>query len=215
MQVPGAAWIAAEDFVPWVEDSELILEMSKQALRSICLQARDWFQRDVPIPSFSIAIPTAHLLQNDFLETVLALLEETGIPGSVLELCLTEATIMTNVEATTNVLHALSARGVRFCLCGYGLAGLTTSFLRRLPVQTLQVNCKESAMPSTDGIDILRAVVGHGRRLGLAIRAKDVQSAAQRMALIEAGCHAFQGQLISRTLSREEMETISFSPLGL
>jgi EAL domain-containing protein (putative c-di-GMP-specific phosphodiesterase class I) len=212
MRIPEAVWLAEENFLPWVEDQQLILKMSKQALRSACLQAGEWHRRGVVVSSFSIAIPTAHFLQKDFVQTLLSLLKEAGIPGSFLELGLTGATIRANFEATGSVLGALSARGVRFYVRGSSVTSLPTSYLRSLPIKTLEVSCSESAPALTDSVNVLRAVVSHGCRLGLIVRATDVQSTSQRLALFEAGCDSLQGPLVSRPLSAEELETASFLP---
>ncbi len=212
MRIPEMAWLAQENFLPWVEDRQLILKMSKQTLRSVCLQAGDWHRRGVAVSSFSVAIPTAHFLQKDFTQALLALLKEARIPGSLLELGLTGSTVRANFEATGSVLGALSARGVRFCVRGSSVASLPASYLRSLPIKTLEVSCSESAPALADSVNVLRAVVSHGCRLGLIVRATDVQSTSQRLALFAAGCDSLQGPLVSRPLSAEELETASFLP---
>jgi EAL domain-containing protein (putative c-di-GMP-specific phosphodiesterase class I) len=211
MQIPRAAWLAGEYFLPWVEDSELILQISSQNLRNVCLQAGDWHRRRVPIGSLSVAIPTAHFLQADFLLTVFALLDECGVSGSVFEFCLAESTLMANAEATAVILSALASKGVRFCVCGSGLAPLSISHLRTLPIQTLQVSCSETMLPPMYSIHVLRALISHGSRLGLRTRINDVRSAEQLISLMEAGCDAYQG----RPLSRQEAEKASrAAPVG-
>lgn len=215
MQIPGAAWLAAENFLPWVEDSQLVLKTSKQTLRSAVLQAGDWHRRGVAISSISVAIPTAHFLQKDFTQTLLFLFKEAGIPGSLLEIGLTGSTIRANVEATGSILDTLSARGVRFCIRGSSIASLRAPYVRSLPIKTLEISCSESALSVAGSVDVLRAVVSHGCRLGLIVRAIDVQSTSQRVALIGAGCDILQGPLVSRPLSVEEMETASLFPLQL
>jgi EAL domain-containing protein (putative c-di-GMP-specific phosphodiesterase class I) len=213
MRIPGPAWLKGEEFLPWLEDSQLAVKISRQTLRNSCIQAGDWHRRGVSISSFSVAIPTAHFLQKDFTQTVLHLLRDAGIPGSLLELGLTGSTIRANVDATGSILNELSARGVRFCICGSSIASLPTPYIRSLPIKTLEVSCSESALWSAGSVDVLRAVVAHGCRLGLVVRAVDVQSTSQRMALLGAGCDVLQGPLLSRSLSADEMEKASYYPV--
>jgi EAL domain-containing protein (putative c-di-GMP-specific phosphodiesterase class I) len=212
MRIPGETWLAAEDFLPWVEDSRLVLKISELTLRSSCLQVGEWHRRGVPLSSFSVPIPTSHFLQRDFTQTLLSLLKEAGIPGSLLELVLTGSTIRANVEATGSVLGALSAKGVRFCVRGSSVAALSASYLRSLPIKALEVSCSESPYARADSINVLRAVVAHGCRVGLIVRVTDVKWPSQRLALFAAGCDALQGSLVSRALSAQEMETASFFP---
>jgi len=215
MQIPGAEWLAEESCLAWVEDAELVLEISKQTLRSACLQAGDWHRRGVAISSFSVAIPTAHFLQRDFTQTLLALLKEAGIPGSLLELGLTGSTIRANLDATGSVLGALSPSGVRFCVRGSGVASLPAPYLRSLPIQTLEVSCSERATTLPNSVGVVRALVSHGCRLGLIVRATDVRSNAQRLAVLEAGCDVLQGPCVAKAFSAGELEAARLFSKGL
>ncbi len=208
MQTSGGGRLEGEAFLPWVEDSELIVEMGERVLRQVCFQARDWLRRNVPFRSLSISVAAALFLQKDFPAMVGALLDEAGVPGRLLELELSESTIMTNFEAATHALTGLANLGVRFAQCGVGLGPFPSSYLQRLPIEVLQVSCLSGNLPYAGSSDVLRAIISRGHRLGLQITAKDIQSEAQRTALWTAGCDVFQGPLLSRPLSKEEMELV-------
>jgi EAL domain-containing protein (putative c-di-GMP-specific phosphodiesterase class I) len=207
MRIPDAAWIPENEFLPWIEDSDLILKLSQESLRSACLQASDWRQRGILVPSMSVVIPTAHFLHHDFVEATADLVREARIPGNLLEFGLTEFTVTADVEATREILHSLSRIGIRFYLRGAGQAQLPASYLRSLPIRTLQVSCLEDALLPSNSMEVLRAIVSRGQRLGLTVRAKDVQNAKQRRILSAAGCAALQGQFIAPPLTSKQIES--------
>jgi EAL domain-containing protein (putative c-di-GMP-specific phosphodiesterase class I) len=156
-------------------------------------------------------VSAPHFLQNDFSQSVGALLREAGVPGSLLELELTESTIMTDFEVASRVLTELAALGVRFAVCGVSLGPFLSSCIPRLPIGTLQVSCSPDSVPSAGSLLLLRAVISQGHRLGLRVTAKDVQLAQQRTELCAAGCDGFQGPLLSEPLSKEKMEAVFVS----
>jgi EAL domain-containing protein (putative c-di-GMP-specific phosphodiesterase class I) len=211
MQSPDGQRLKGETFLPRVEESKLAVQMSERILQQLCVQAGDWIKRDIPIPSLSVAVAAPHFLQNDFSEKFSALLKEAGVPGRLLELELTESTIMTDFEAASRALMGLSAQGVRFAVCGVSLGPFLSSCIPRLPIGTLKVSCSPDTLPSVGAAPLLRAVISQGHRLGLRVTAKDVQLTTQRTDLCAAGCDGFQGPLLSEPLSREKIEAVFLS----
>ena len=208
MQRQGGQRLKGEAFLPRVEDSKLVVQMGERTLRQLFLQAGDWLRRDVPIPSLSIAVAAPHFLQRNFSRSVGALLHEAGVPGVLIELELTESTIMTDFEAASRALTELAALGIRFVLCGVSLGPFLSSWIARLPIGTLQLSCSPDSLPSVGSVPLLRAVISQGHRLGLRVTAKDIRFAAQQKELCTADCDGFQGALFSEPLSREKMEAL-------
>jgi len=136
------------------------------------------------------------------------LLHNARIPGSLLELELTESTITIDFEAARQTLTALSKLGVRFALRGVNMGFLLASCVPRLPIATLQLSCSPNALPSVDTTSILRAVISHGHRLGLRVTSVDIQFETQMTALRTAGCDGFQGTLLCEPLKKDEMEEL-------
>jgi EAL domain-containing protein (putative c-di-GMP-specific phosphodiesterase class I) len=208
MYSPDGQRLNGEEFLPRVEERKLIVQVSERALGQLCFQAGDWLRRGIRIPSLSIAVADPHFLQEDFPNMVKVLLQNAGIPGSLLEFELTESMIMTEFECAKRAMTELAKLGVRFVLCGVSPGPFLTSCLPRLPIGTLQVSCSRNSLPSVGSIPLLRAVISQGHRLGLRVASKDIQSVEQRVALHAAGCDGFQGPLFSDPLSKEKMEQV-------
>jgi EAL domain-containing protein (putative c-di-GMP-specific phosphodiesterase class I) len=208
LQTPNGRWLEERDFVPWVEERELIRKMGRRILNKVFVQAHDWLARGVPIASLSLKVTTSQLLDPDFTATLDELSSATGVPGGLIELTVSESTITTNLAAATETMKKLASIGVRFALSGYGLSPFPTSYLQRLPIKTLQVSCTSGVQGYSDSYDIMRAIISRGHRFGFRIAAKDIQSRKHRTELREAGCDVFQGPLLSGVLSCREMESV-------
>jgi EAL domain-containing protein (putative c-di-GMP-specific phosphodiesterase class I)/GGDEF domain-containing protein len=200
--------LRGEAFLRRVEDRELAVQMSERVLRQLCYQAGDWLRRGVPIRSLSMGVADSLFLQRDFTKMVAKLLRDAGVPGEVLELELTESTIMTDFETATETMTNLATLGVRFVLCGVSPGPFLSSYLPRLPIGTLQLSCPSNTTPSVGSIPLLRAAISQGHRLGLRVTSKDVQSMLQLTALRAAQCDGFQGSFLSEPLSKENMEAV-------
>jgi EAL domain-containing protein (putative c-di-GMP-specific phosphodiesterase class I)/GGDEF domain-containing protein len=208
LQTPNGRWLEERDFVPWIEERELVRKMGRRILNKVFVQARDWLERGVPIASLSLNVTTSQLLDKDFGAALDDLSSKTGVPGGLIELTVSESTITTNLAAATETMKKLANIGVRFALSGYGLSPFPTSYLQRLPIETLQVSCTSGVQGYTDSHDVIGAIISRGHRFGLRIAAKDIQSRRHRAELREAGCDVFQGPLLSGVLSSGEMESV-------
>jgi EAL domain-containing protein (putative c-di-GMP-specific phosphodiesterase class I)/GGDEF domain-containing protein len=208
MYTPGGQCLNGEAFLAGVEERKLIVEVSERALGRLCFQAGDWLRRGMPIPSLSFAVPDPHFLQDDFSKMVSVLLQNAGIPGSILELEITESTIMSDLETARRTLMELASLGVRLSLRGVNMGAFLTSCVPRLPIGTLQLSCSSNALPSVDSLPLLSAVISQGHRLGLRVTATDIHSTDQMAALRATGCDGFQGPLLSEPLRKDKMEEV-------
>jgi EAL domain-containing protein (putative c-di-GMP-specific phosphodiesterase class I)/GGDEF domain-containing protein len=208
MYTPGGQRLKGEEFLPGLEDRELLLQVSERFLGQVCFQAGDWLRRGIPIPSLSFVVADPHFLQKDFSKTVSILLEDAGIPGFLLELELLESTILSEFETAKQTLTDLAGLGVRFALRGVNMGSSLTSCLPRLPIATLQLSCSPKAIPSLSSAFLLRAVISQGHRLGLRVTSRDIHCMEQMETLRASGCDGFQGPLLSEPLRKNKMEEI-------
>jgi EAL domain-containing protein (putative c-di-GMP-specific phosphodiesterase class I) len=205
---PAGRRLDGESFLPRVENRELIVEVSERALGQLCFQAGDWLRRGIPISSLSLAVADPHFLQEDFAKVVGVLLHNAGIPGSLLELAITESTIMTDVEQARRTLADLAALGVRLALRGMNMGSFLAACSPRLPIDSLQISCSPNALPAVGSLPLLRAVISQAHRFGLRVTAKDIQSAEQMAELRAAGGDGFQGPMLAEPLLKGKMEEV-------
>lgn len=200
--------LRGEAFLRRVEDRDLILRMSDVLLQRLCMNAGDWLTKGFAVPSVCFPVAAPYFLQPAFAQKVRKFLQEADLPGSHLELRLTEATIMTDLETARRTMVQLRKLGVRFVLDGISPGQFLTSCFPRVPIETLQISCSPDVLPPDGSISLLTAIISRARHLGFRVTSRDVQSCAQWTALRGAGCDGFQGPLFSEPLPEDEIEEV-------
>jgi EAL domain-containing protein (putative c-di-GMP-specific phosphodiesterase class I) len=140
-------------------------------------------------------------------EQIAAVLHETGVEPALLELEITESTLMQDEPRIVAVLEALRARGLRISIDDFGTGYSSLAYLRRLPVDTLKIDRSFVQGIADDENDaaLTAAIVSMARALGLRTIAEGVETEAQRRLLCRFGCDEMQGWLISKAVPPEEI----------
>lgn len=185
-------------FIPVAEQTGLIVEMGEFVLRRACSDALPWHER------YGIAVTvnvSAHQLrQGGFVEAVLDVISETGLPARALVLELTETTMITDLEETT-ALERLRAYGVRVAVDDFGTGYSSLSYLFRLPVDLLKID-RTFTSPTSKSVPnhwaFVRAILDLANSLHLVTIAEGVETDQQAHTLRNLGCPLAQGFLYSR-----------------
>jgi EAL domain-containing protein (putative c-di-GMP-specific phosphodiesterase class I) len=146
-------------------------------------------------------------LDGDFVATVHGVLERTGLEPALLELELTESTLMHNIEGTAVILGQLRGLGVRIAIDDFGTGYSALSLLRHLPVDALKIDrtfmC--DVVRRADDAAISRGIIALAHSLGLRVVAEGVEQVDQLDFLREERCHAFQGFHFSEPLPADAL----------
>lgn len=205
-QHPERGLLLPGGFISIAEECGLIVPIGRWALRESCRQARAW--QDAGLPPIRLAVNTsvAELRARDFVVSVGAVLEETGLCPSHLELELTETFLMQDSKSTAEVLRALKGLGVQIALDDFGTGYSSLSHLKRFPIDTLKIDQTFVRHLATDADDasIVGAVIGIGRSLRMRVVAEGVETPEQLAFLRQQRCPEGQGFLFSRAVDPEK-----------
>ena len=200
-QHPERGLTAPADFLPTLESSTLMVPVGRWVLREACRAGAVWHRTHGPkAPEIHVNIAADQLEQPDFVEEVLAALDESGLPPGKLVLEITE-TKMPRLERVHLLgLDELRRRGVRLAMddVGTGYAGLAQ--FTELPLDLVKLDQRFVAQlgddPRCDAV--MRAVLGLSEALGLEAIAEGVETEAQAAILRAAGYRTAQGFLYGR-----------------
>ena len=206
---PDRGLVYPGEFVPFMEESGLVLTLGDWVIDTACRQLARW----ATVPEFanlSIAVNVSALQfqQPKFVDVVLGALVRTGARAALLKLELTESLLLTQMEWVIGKMSALKAQGVRFSLDDFGTGFSSLYYLKRLPLDQLKIDQSFVSHILLDPNDraIARMVVALGASLGLQVIAEGVESDGQRDALRDLGCEAYQGYLFGRPMAVDALE---------
>ena len=189
-------------FIPIAEDCGLIRTIGGWVLREACAQARRW--RDAGLPALKIAVNISPIefANDNFLESILKILAETGVDPGCLEFEITEGVLMKPACDTLEVLRALKANGVSLAIDDFGTGYSSLSYLTKFPVDTIKIDqsfIRRIGAAETEST-IVKAVIGMARGLNLTVVAEGVETREELDFLFAHQCDEAQGFLFSRPI---------------
>ena len=208
-QHPRRGMVSPAEFIPLAEESGLILPLGLWVLQTACAQLASWAGDQTTEPlCIAVNISALQLQQDDFVETIQAVLRQTGANPQRLKLELTESLLVADIEGIIAKMRALKAIGVGFSLDDFGTGFSSLTYLKRLPLDQLKIDQSFVTDILTDVNDaaIARIVIALAESLGLTVIAEGVETEAQREFLARERCAAYQGFLFSRPLPVAEFE---------
>lgn len=205
---PGRGLITPGEFISVAESTGLIVPMTIKLLRSACEQAVNWIKGGLADDSLvmSVNLSAVHLAQRGFVDTLRAILFETGIEPECLKLEITESAVMQNAEQTIAVLKKIKDLGVRLSIDDFGTGYSSLSYLHRFPIDTLKIDRSfvNSMEDGSENGEIVRTVIALANALKLSVIAEGIESIHQFHQLRILGCEFGQGYLFSRPVSVAE-----------
>ncbi|HLK02016.1 MAG TPA: EAL domain-containing protein, partial [Streptosporangiaceae bacterium] len=204
----GSPQIAPSTFVPVAEQTGLIVPIGLWALRQACLQAVEWQRRGYPPARMAVNVAAAQFARPDFVASVRRVLDETGLDASLLELEVTEGSVMRDIEEVTTRLNELRELGVTIAVDDFGTGYSSLAYLNRLPFDALKVDrsfVRSLAGREAGGDHVLvGAIVQLGRNLNKIVIAEGIETVEQLDRLRGLGCDVGQGYLFARPISAED-----------
>jgi diguanylate cyclase (GGDEF)-like protein/PAS domain S-box-containing protein len=198
--------VSPAQFIPVAEDCGLILPIGQWVLREACTQARAWLDAGLALSTMAVNISAMEFRDENFLESVFAILKDTGLDPAYLELELTESVLMKRAESAASVLQALRARGVQLAVDDFGTGYSSLSYLRKFPIDALKIDQSFIRQITTvpDETTIVTAVISMGRSLKLRVVAEGVETQEELAFLQAHHCDEAQGYLFSRPVVPEQ-----------
>jgi EAL domain-containing protein (putative c-di-GMP-specific phosphodiesterase class I) len=190
-------------FIPLAEETGLIVPLGRWVLETACRQATKW--RDArpsgPRLLMSVNLSARQFVQPDLVDQVDAILSETGMDPSTLELEITESVVMDQSEVGIRTLSRLRDMGVRLVLDDFGTGYSSLSYLKHLPLDTIKIDRTFVAgLESEADRSIVEAVIALAHGLRITVVAEGIETEAQFELLRAMGCDVGQGYLFARPL---------------
>jgi len=205
---PEQGVLEPSSFIAVAEDAGLMQPIGEIVLRAACEAARSWSSVGLGELIVSVNLSPREFRGRSLLPMVSQALIDTGLDAERLEVEVTEASLMRDLDKAEQVLVGLQTMGVRIALDNFGTGYSSLSNLRRFPLNTLKIDGQfVRAAPSDEGdARIVAALSSLATGLGLHVVAEGVETEHQYEFVKRCGCDEAQGFHLSRPLPLDQFE---------
>ncbi len=179
-------------------------------LRTACRQNKAWQDAGLPKVHIAVNLSVCQLQSPGFVSQLAAILKETGLEPSYLELEITESMALKDTNYIIENLQSIKSLGVNLSIDDFGTEYSSLNYLKQLPVDRIKI-----AMPFVQGISknykdeaITIAIIVLARSLGLHVIAEGVETKQQLDFLTEHMCDEIQGFYYYSPTPVEEIEEL-------
>ncbi|MFZ0577552.1 MAG: EAL domain-containing protein [Psychrobacillus psychrotolerans] len=201
-------FVSPAEFIPIAEDTGLIIPLSEVILEKVCLDILESrSQGKIHILPVSINVASVHFQQDDFIERINSILMQYNCSPHLLELELTERTVMKDSDDIVNKLVKLKAMGFKISIDDFGTGYSSLSYLNRFPLNYLKID-KSFIQQITNLQDkqaIVETIILMAHRLHIKVVAEGVETIGQVKLLQQMGCDIIQGYYYSKPLAAKEL----------
>jgi diguanylate cyclase (GGDEF)-like protein len=202
-QHPVRGLLQPIEFIPFAEQSGLILSIGDWVLESACRRLASWAAAPLTAElTLSINVSARQFAQPDFADHVISALDRTGARPEHLKIELTETSVVENADDVISKMMQLRECGLRFSLDDFGTGYSSLRYLQRLPIDELKIDRSFVTDIQNNPVSaaIAQATISLARAKEVAVLAEGVETDGQRRFLEQQGCFDFQGFLFSRPL---------------
>ncbi|GEM_PF-635496 len=199
-QHPEFGMVSPVEFVPLLEDTGLILPVGRWVLQEACRQLSEWHGQGWTNLRMAINLSSRQFSDETLLAAIENELSRHNLRPDLIELEITESTILQHHGEAIHTLESLRRLGARIALDDFGTGYSSLSHVQNFEIDTLKIDRSFVMDIPSDKADaaIAEAIVALGKGLGLNLIAEGVETEVQRDFLQALGCHVMQGYLFSR-----------------
>lgn len=199
---PERGLVAPNEFVPALEDTGLILEVGDWVVEEACRQLAAWIGAGLaPVP-VAVNLSARQFLQRDLCGAIERRLARSGLPGELLELEVTESSLMKDPGDAVRQLTALRRAGLRVSVDDFGTGYSSLAYLTRLPLSTLKIDrgFVNAALSDANAAAIVKMVIDMAQNLRFEVVAEGIETERHVEFLRRHGCELGQGYFYGKPM---------------
>ncbi len=206
----NGAIISPSTFIPVAEKNGSIIPLGKWVLEESVRQYSVWKEQFGYPFILSVNISALQYKEDDFVDSVMEVLNRYDVRASEIELEITENVLIDDFDAVSEKLKVLRGYGIRFALDDFGTGFSSLSYLKKLPIDTLKIDKSfiDTVLMDPPTRVITESVINMAKSLGFETIAEGVEEEQQHSYLHDIGCDVIQGYYFSKPLPPAEVESL-------
>lgn len=204
---PELGLVSPLRFISIAEDTHMIIPIGEWVLKNACLYMKGLHQQGYDELSISVNISMLQLLQDNFVDNVMEILDHAKLSPEYLELEITESILMESYEVIAGKLKLLKDKGIKIALDDFGKGYSSLNYLKQLPISTLKIDKSFIDTIGSAGKhkSLTNLMVRIGKTMGLSVVAEGVETQEQLNYLIKHKCDKIQGYLFSKPVPGDKV----------
>jgi len=206
-QHPVLGQLSPAQFIPLAEETGLILPIGRWVLTTACRQIRELQQLSGVRLRVAVNLSAKQFRDVGLVSSIHDLLADIGLDADLLELEITESTLMDNIDSATKTIHSLRKMGLSLAIDDFGTGYSSLSYLHHFPIQRLKVDKTFVRRLSTHPEDsaITEAIIVMAHTMGIKVVAEGIENKLELEFLTAKQCDEAQGFYFSRPLTMSQL----------
>jgi EAL domain-containing protein (putative c-di-GMP-specific phosphodiesterase class I) len=193
------------EFIPALEDSGLIVAVGDWVVEEACRQLTEWTRAGLRVAPIAVNLSARQFRRRDLDQVIRRLLAAQGHLPELLELEITESSLMEDPKDAIRQLQALRDAGLRISVDDFGTGYSSLAYLTRLPLSTLKIDRAfvSAATTEANSAAIVKTVIDMAQRLSFDVVAEGVETDQQVAFLRQHGCEKGQGYRFGKPVAAD------------
>lgn len=210
---PDIGLVPPGEFIPFAEESGLIVPITEQMLIDACNQNQRWLCSGLIPMNVAVNISPSHLTNKRLITSVKQALDASGLDPQHLSLEITEKSLLCDPATAETTLREVKEMGVKILLDDFGTGHSSLAFLKRFPVDAVKIDLSFVKSITTDPDDaaVAGAIIGMAHNMKLKVVAEGVETVEQLEFLQSLNCDEMQGYFISHPVGAEDFTHLLWS----
>jgi diguanylate cyclase (GGDEF)-like protein/PAS domain S-box-containing protein len=201
--------VSPAEFIPIAENTGYITQIGNWVLDKVVDRISTWKKKGYKFNTISVNISPIQIKRDDFKDNILNICAKYNIPPSILEIEITEGTLMEIGKDKIEILNQLIQRGVNIAIDDFGTGYSSLNYLIALPVNTLKID--KSFIENIENYKnkaVIKSIVNLSEHLKYKIITEGVETKEQLDLVTGLGCNIIQGYYFSKPLPESEIENL-------
>jgi EAL domain-containing protein (putative c-di-GMP-specific phosphodiesterase class I) len=206
-QHPERGLVSPAEFIPVLEETGLIVPVGEWVLKRACEDLKAWQAAGLAVGPVAVNLSARQFRLQDLDARLKAVVAETGVDPSLIELEITESQLMVDPDHAIRVMRSLCDGGMRIAIDDFGTGYSSLAYLTRFPVGALKIDRSFVADVNKDPNDatIVRTIIEMAHSLGFTVVAEGVETEEQATFLRLMRCERAQGYLFARPMPAADL----------
>jgi diguanylate cyclase (GGDEF)-like protein/PAS domain S-box-containing protein len=205
-QHPELGLVAPGNFMRIAERTQLIVPIGEWTIRTACLQSKQWQTEAMPASKIIVSLSLVQFQQSDLPQRIAEILSETDFDAGLLELEISAASLMDNIDHSRHLISQLKSLGVKIAVDGFTTGFSALEYLKQIPLDTLKIDRSliQQLTDSPQDLAIVTALIEIGKGFNLRVVAEGIETQEQEELVRGLDCHHMQGYWFGRPLAANE-----------